>query len=68
MTTKPLDIPMPNISPDFTVEDIHKIREWNYERRKHMTVEDRCADVNESAAHFQKRMEERRRARSAAQA
>jgi hypothetical protein len=24
------NIPMPKISPDFTIEDIHKIREWNY--------------------------------------
>ena len=66
--TKPLDIPMPDISPDFTIEDIHKIREWNYERRKHMTVEDRCADVRAVSARFQREMEERRRARSAAQA
>jgi hypothetical protein len=66
--TKPLDIPMPDISSDFTIEDIHKIREWNYERRKLMTAEDRCADVNESAARFQKRMEERRRTRPDAQA
>lgn len=26
------------ISPDFTIEDIHKIREQNYERTKGMTV------------------------------
>lgn len=26
------------ISPDFTIEDIHKIREQNYERIKDMTV------------------------------
>ena len=26
------------ISPDFTIEDIHKIREQNYERTKDMTV------------------------------
>ena len=27
------------ISPNFTVEDIHKIRERNYEVTKHMTTE-----------------------------
>jgi hypothetical protein len=31
------DIPEPEISPAFTIEDIHKIREWNYERQKGMT-------------------------------
>ena len=29
------------ISPDFTVEDIHKIRERNYEVTKHMTAEEK---------------------------
>ena len=29
------------ISPDFTVEDIHKIRERNYEVTKHMTTEEK---------------------------
>ena len=26
------------ISPDFTIEDIHKIREQNYERTKDITI------------------------------
>ncbi len=29
------------ISPDFTIEDIHKIREHNYEVTKHMTTEEK---------------------------
>jgi len=29
-------IKKPDISPDFTIEDIHKIREWQYELRKEM--------------------------------
>ena len=33
----------PNISPNFTVEDIHKIREYNYEMTKDMTQEERWA-------------------------
>ena len=28
----------PIISPDFTIEDIHKIREYNYELTKDMTL------------------------------
>jgi hypothetical protein len=31
------NIPKPDISPDFTIVDIHKIREWNYERMKEAT-------------------------------
>lgn len=33
---KPLDI-----SPDFTIEDIHKIREYNYEMTKDMTRQEK---------------------------
>ena len=29
----------PAISKDFTVDDIHKIREWHYEQRKEIGVE-----------------------------
>ena len=38
------DLPKPKISPDFTIDDIHKIREWNYERLKDATPEERRAD------------------------
>lgn len=31
----------PIISPDFTIEDIHKIREYNYELTKDMTTQER---------------------------
>ena len=34
MTTKPI------ISKDFTIDDIHKIREWHYYQRKAMGVEE----------------------------
>ena len=30
----------PDISDDFTVEDIHKIREYHYELTKNMTLEE----------------------------
>jgi plasmid stabilization system protein ParE len=33
MTTKP------TISNDFTIDDIHKIREWHHEMRKEIGVE-----------------------------
>lgn len=39
------DVPKPKISDDFTIEDIHKIREWNYERLKDATAEERIAET-----------------------
>jgi len=30
----------PTVSQDFTIDDIHKIREWHYEQRKEMGVEE----------------------------
>ena len=39
------DLPKPVISPDFTIEDIHKIREWEYERLKDATREEHLADT-----------------------
>ena len=30
----------PNISKNFTIADIHKIREWHYVQRKEMGVEE----------------------------
>ncbi|MCX4299670.1 MAG: hypothetical protein OSJ73_22080 [Lachnospiraceae bacterium] len=34
------------ISPDFTIEDIHRIREYNYEATKHMTVAEKLHYYN----------------------
>ena len=39
----------PKISPDFTIEDIHKIREANEERRQAMTKEAYRAEVRADA-------------------
>jgi len=44
------DIPKPDISPNFTIDDIHKIREWHYERLKDATIEERIADIERRAA------------------
>jgi plasmid stabilization system protein ParE len=30
----------PSVSQDFTIDDIHKIREWHYEQRKEMGMEE----------------------------
>ena len=38
------DITKPRLSPEFTIEDIHKVREWNYERLRDSTPEERNAE------------------------
>jgi hypothetical protein len=55
------DIPKPEISPAFTVEDIHKIREWDYERLKDATPEERSADTERRAARVRREIEELKR-------
>jgi hypothetical protein len=37
------NIPKPDISPKFTIDDIHKIRYWHYEMLKDATAEERLA-------------------------
>lgn len=54
-----LDGPDYEISPDFTIEDIHKIRVMNYERTKSMTQEERLADTKARTADIMKRLAER---------
>ncbi len=50
----------PILSPDFTVEDIHKIREQNYERTKDMTVAEKVAYYNNSGKEAVREIERRR--------
>ena len=44
------NVPKPDISEDFTIEDIHKIRVWNYERLKDATTDELIADIEQRAA------------------
>ena len=46
----------PKISPDFTIEDIHKIREANEERRQAMTKEAYRAEVRADALFIQEKI------------
>ena len=55
------ETPKPEISPAFTVEDIHKIREWHYEKRKGMTPQEICEDERKGAERFLARMEAARK-------
>lgn len=53
-------VTMPDISPDFTIEDIHKIREYHYELTKDMTTQEKIKFYNEGGRAFLKKMEERK--------
>jgi hypothetical protein len=48
----------PDISPNFTIDDIHKIREWSYERRKNMTLEEFNKDLAECSSDFRRELQE----------
>ncbi len=48
------------LSPDFTIDDIHKIREQNYERTKDMAVVEKGAYNNNSGKEAEKEIERRR--------
>lgn len=48
------------ISSDFTVEDIHKIRELNYELTKNMTVEEKLFYYNTPSSDAEKQIEKLR--------
>lgn len=50
----------PVLSPDFTIEDIHKLREYNYEMTKHMTDQERMDYYNKAGWAFQREIEEAR--------
>lgn len=49
-----------SISPDFTIEDIHRIREQNFERTKGMTVEEKVAYYNNLGKEAEREIERRR--------
>jgi len=56
--------PKLEISSDFTIEDIHKIREYNYEKTKNMTTQEFCDYYNKGAEAGFKRIEEIKAERS----
>ena len=55
---KPLDI-----SPNFTIEDIHKIREHNYELTKNMTRQEKMDYYNERGRKVQRILQEMKESR-----
>jgi len=51
------DIKKPEISSNFVIDDIHKIREWNYARLKDATTEERIADIKRRSDTAKARMD-----------
>ena len=47
----------PIMSPNFTIEDIHKLREYNYYLTKDMTPQERRNFYNERGRAFKKEIE-----------
>ena len=56
--------PKLEISPDFTLEDIRKIRDYDYEMTKNMTSQEQIDYYNKGAEAGFKRIEELRAKRS----
>jgi hypothetical protein len=50
------EIGEPQLSSDFTIDDIHKIREWNYERTKDASKEEYFSYENEQTRQAMKSM------------
>lgn len=48
----------PVLSPNFTIEDIHTLREYNYEITKHMSDKERMDYYNQAGRAFQREIEE----------
>jgi hypothetical protein len=45
------------ISPNFTIEDIHKIREYNYEMTKNMTRQEKMDYYNKRGMEVQRKIQ-----------
>ena len=50
----------PILSPNFTIEDIHKLREYNYYQTKDMTVQERIDYYNSRGLEVHRKIQERK--------
>lgn len=50
----------PILSEDFTIEDIHKLREYNYEMTKELSREEKMDYYNNKGKEFLKKLEEQK--------
>ncbi len=54
----------PVIKDSFSVDDIHKIREYHYEMTKNMTDKKIIDDINKEAEKFKRKLKARRKKRA----
>ena len=50
----------PILSADFTIEDIHKLREYNYEKTKELSWKEKMDYYNNKGKEFLKKLEEQK--------
>lgn len=50
----------PVLSPDFTIEDIHKLREYNYFQTKNMTQKERLNYYNSQGLEVHQMIQKRK--------
>lgn len=50
----------PVLSPNFTIEDIHKLREYNYYQTKDMTLQERIEYYNSRGLEVHRKIQERK--------
>ena len=55
-----MNMKKPDLSPDFTIEDIHKLREYNYYQTKDMTPQERLDYYNNRGLEVHKIIQERK--------
>lgn len=53
----------PVMSPDFTIDDIHRLREYNYEMTKQMNRQDKLDYYNNKGRTVLKKLEARKQLR-----
>jgi len=56
------NVPKPVLSPNFTIDDIHRIREWHYEQLKNATIEETITFYHEGSKGVLCLIEEHRKA------
>ncbi|GHU39384.1 hypothetical protein FACS1894190_03740 [Spirochaetia bacterium] len=55
------DLPKPEVSRNFTIDDIHKIREWHYAQLKDASITERLNFYNASSVKMQRELDIRRK-------
>lgn len=59
-----MNLEKPVLSPDFTIEDIHKLREYNYYNTKDMSLEEKVQYYNSGGKEAEREIERLRSTQS----